>query len=133
MLTPSSEGSVDVKVIQEKDFSILDENINQTSTYYIVDPGNTKDDCNPPANDAFSGVLQLLQKSAMNQWNPEELRRIVSNDKESVHLFGVTNQEAPSWFVNATIPNFATFPLHQHHNMFGRRYAKSMLHSCGIL
>ena len=39
MFTPTSEGSVDVKVIQEKDFNILDENINQTSTYYIVDPG----------------------------------------------------------------------------------------------
>jgi Retrotransposon hot spot protein len=70
MFTRTTEGSVDVKVIQEKDFNILDENINQTSTYYIVDPGNTKDDCNPPAN--FIGKVIIVASPDEGHWGVSE-------------------------------------------------------------
>ena len=66
MFTRTSEGSVDVKVIQEKDFNILDENINQPSTYYIVDPGQTKDDCNPPTN--FQGKVIIVASPDAGHW-----------------------------------------------------------------
>ena len=66
MFTRTSKGSVDVKLIQEKDFNILDENINQTSTYYIVDPGNTKDNYNPP--DFFQGQVIIVASPDEGHW-----------------------------------------------------------------
>ena len=52
--------------IREKDFDILDENINQPSTYYIVDPGNTKDDCNPPVE--FLGKVIIVTSPDDGHW-----------------------------------------------------------------
>ena len=75
MFTTTSKGSVDVKLIQEKDFNILDENYNQPSTFYIVDPGKTKDNCNPP--DFFQGQVIIVASPDEGHWGGEESIAVV--------------------------------------------------------
>ena len=89
MFTPTSEGSVDVKVIQEKDFNILDENINQTFTYYIVDPGKTKDDCNPPDN--FQGKVIIVASPDEGHWGVSEFFKLRGSDSDGMLQF------LPAW------------------------------------
>ena len=66
MFTPTLEESVDVKVVREKDFNILDENINQPSTYYISDPGQTEGNCNAPVD--FLGKVIIITSVNNGHW-----------------------------------------------------------------
>ncbi len=70
MFTHTSEGLTDVKVFRENDFDRYDENINQLSTYYIVDPGKTKDDCNLP--DDFRGKVIIVASPDERHWGASE-------------------------------------------------------------
>ena len=62
------------------------------------------------SDEAFAGVLQL-QKSAMNRLNSEQLRRIVSNDMESVHSFGDDQPKSSIMVYECYDPEFRNFSV----------------------
>ena len=68
MFTPASDasGEVDVKVIEEKDFMYWDKHVNNESVYYIVDPGQTKDNCNLDEN--FKGNVIIVASLDEGHW-----------------------------------------------------------------
>jgi hypothetical protein len=72
VFTPSGNSLNDtaVSVIEEKDFRSNDRRINKTSTYYVVDPEETKDSCNPPR--AFKGKVIIVASPDEGHWGASE-------------------------------------------------------------
>ena len=62
--TSSDSTSIDVEIIQEDVFKM--DLINQLSTYYVVDPGSTKDNCNLPNN--FKGKVIIVASADEGHW-----------------------------------------------------------------
>jgi hypothetical protein len=70
--TPSTGKSdnIDVKVIAEPDFDSSDPSMDNESTYYIVDPGKTKDSCDPA--EIFKGKVIIVTSPDERHWGKGE-------------------------------------------------------------
>ena len=53
-------------MIEEKDFMYWDKHVNNESVYYIVDPGQTKDNCNLDEN--FKGNVIIVASPDEGHW-----------------------------------------------------------------
>ena len=104
MFTPASDasGEVDVKVIEEKDFKYWDEHVNNESVYYIVDPCQTKDNCNLHVN--FKGKVIIVASPDDRHWGESDFNkgRGVDNSKE-IGGTGGTFLYYPVWTLSELI------------------------------
>jgi GTPase SAR1 family protein len=60
--------SIRTEVISQRSFDIL--NYNSESTFYVVDPGKTKDDCDPPS--FFKGKVIIVASPDDKHWGAGE-------------------------------------------------------------
>jgi Retrotransposon hot spot protein len=73
--TPSTGKSdyIDVKVIAETEFDKSDTAVDNNSIYYIVDPGKTKDSCDP--NEVFRGKVIIVASPDERHWGKSEFEK----------------------------------------------------------
>lgn len=74
MFTPTLKSSIniDIKVIQEDKFNYMDDELSKPSVYYVVDPGLTKDSCNP--NIDFKGKVIIIASPDDGHWGGGGIR-----------------------------------------------------------
>ena len=75
VFTPSDDSSnkVDVQVIREKGFDVMSAKFNKPSIYYVVDPGKTKDSCDPPT--AYEGNVVIVSSIDDRHWGESEFEK----------------------------------------------------------
>lgn len=72
-LGTSGKLDVTVKVIRENVFDYLDEEVNKPSTYYIVDPGQTKNSCN--LDNDFIGKVIIVASPDDRHWGGNDFKK----------------------------------------------------------
>lgn len=96
MFTPTlkSSNNIDIKVIQEDKFNYMDDELSKPSVYYVVDPGLTKDSCNP--NIDFKGKVIIIASPDDGHWGGSDFIKM----RRSV---GGTFLFLPVWSLNELI------------------------------
>ena len=61
-----STAEIDVNVVREKDFDYFEEQYNNPSIYYVIDPGQTSDNCAPPGN--YDGKVIIVTSPDEKHW-----------------------------------------------------------------
>jgi energy-coupling factor transporter ATP-binding protein EcfA2 len=104
--TPSTGKSdnIDVKVIAEPDFDSSDPSVDNESTYYIVDPGQTKDSCNPAAR--FKGKVVIVTSPDECHWGAREFIKKIGAGKQ----FPGTFRYFPVWTLQEILAAANYFP-----------------------
>lgn len=91
MFTPTLKSSIniDIKVIQEDKFNYMDDELSKPSVYYVVDPGLTKDSCNP--NIDFKGKVIIIASPDDGHWGDPILSKCgeVLGGHSSSYPYGV--------------------------------------------
>ena len=87
----TSDADFNVHVILEKDFTVS--KFNDPSFYYIVDPGETKDNCNPSSD--FIGKYILVSSPDNRHWGESEFKK--NRDSSGIFLY------YPTWSINELI------------------------------
>jgi hypothetical protein len=70
---PNANGSVTTNVYPETERTPNIESLNSESTYYVVDPGPTKDSCNPSNN--FQAKVVIVASPDSRHWGNSEFRK----------------------------------------------------------
>ena len=93
MFTPTLEASleVDVKVIEEMNFKYSDANVDKESIFYVVDPGQTKDNCNLPVK--FKGKVIIVASPDNGHWGSSDFLKLRDTVKGSFMFM-------PVWTLN---------------------------------
>ena len=75
LFTPQagSTTAIDVQVEGERKFNRLDSKYNNETIYYVVDPGKTKDDCDPP--NAFLGKVIIVASPDEGHWGGSNFKK----------------------------------------------------------
>lgn len=72
-------GDINVQVIPEEKFQRTSAKFNHPSTYYVVDPGKTKDSCDPP--NIFQGKVIIVASPDEGHWGGSEFLKQRGNIK----------------------------------------------------
>jgi hypothetical protein len=85
MFIPTELGKVDVKVIRENEFDYDDENVNNDSVYYVVDPGKTKyTSCD--LSSRYQGQVIIIASPDDEHWAGSEFFK-GRNSKQGILMF----------------------------------------------
>ena len=122
MFTPtlgvSGSRKVDVKGIPEFEFNYRDREINKPSTYYIVDPGRTKDNCNLDEN--FYGQVIIVASPDERHWGGTDFdkgRGGIKNKRGKYMYF-------PVWTLPELIASSSYFDLHVPQDEIRHRFCR---------
>ena len=106
-----STTEIDVQVERERNFDRLDSKFNKSSIYYVVDPGKTKDNCDPSNN--YNGKVIIVTSPDKRHWGGGDFLK-----EGGIFLF------YPVWTLHEILAAKRFFGLSLTEEVIGDRYEK---------